>query len=136
VAALIAGLAAATSASGEQNTKLYTTEQVRSVLIAVFHLVPRTTLIGQHAASAELFLDQTPGRRYVVEVTVDRSLRVTDIAWRLAPAWRHSGFAEARVNNVIVSAGPRRARLGVKARAFAMPPLVQEAIRRLSTKRA
>src|SRR5947209_5054596 len=101
LAALIASLATATSASGEQNTKLYTIEQVRSVLIAVFHAVPRTTLIGQHTESAELFLDQTPSRRYVVEVTVDRLLRITDIAWRDAPAWRRSGFAEARVSNVI-----------------------------------
>jgi hypothetical protein len=110
----------------------YDAGHVRQVLKQVFRSTPSSILIGPGAAATLYSVAPAKLHDYSLSVLVFRRRSDADYEWRFERAiWISSGFAVAKLNNVLVKAGPVGARVGIKRPRFVMPRLVTLMVERL-----
>jgi hypothetical protein len=113
---------AATSPSA--TTRHLTRAQVISAITNVLGERPEQTTIGGggRPAAVALWLLAGPNRHYDLTVIIFREPALEASTWRQRPAYERSGYAMAKIGNVIVLPSLPRSQLGRNRPSFAMPP--------------
>jgi hypothetical protein len=118
----------------------FSVAEIRAVLLTTFHVRPNAVAIGGDSAhkpnAIMLTLPLSPRRNFAVAVFVYRRSADAIADYRsMGGGFVRSGFAVARLRNVIVTASRPDARIGKPAPPFARPALVSAAIERLRSSR-
>jgi hypothetical protein len=108
-----------------------TRAQVESTVIRVFGERPSPITLQSGKAGVAFALGATPTRPFELGVFLFGDPKLESITWQQREAYRRSGYAVAKVSNVLVMVSRPGARLGINGPAFAMPKEARALILRL-----